>query len=59
VLETMAGDTLIESTEGFRRPRESAEKAIALDPSLATGYIAMGLVQIDHDWDWVGVWQAD
>jgi TolB-like protein/DNA-binding winged helix-turn-helix (wHTH) protein len=54
VLETMAGDALIESTEGFRRARESAEKAIALDPSLATGYIAMGLVQIDHDWDWEG-----
>jgi TolB-like protein/DNA-binding winged helix-turn-helix (wHTH) protein/Tfp pilus assembly protein PilF len=54
VLRKMASVSLIESTEGFRRARESAEKAITLDPDLATGYLAMGLVQIDHDWDWEG-----
>src|ERR1700730_6355498 len=54
VLETMAGLGLIENTEGFRRARESAKKAIALDPNLATGYMAMGMVQINHDWDWEG-----
>jgi len=54
VLETMASISLIESTDGFRRARESAAKAIALDPSLATGYLALGMVQINHDWDWEG-----
>jgi TolB-like protein/DNA-binding winged helix-turn-helix (wHTH) protein/Flp pilus assembly protein TadD len=54
VLRKMASVSLIDSTEGFRRARESAEKAITLDPNLASGYLAMGLVQIDHDWDWEG-----
>jgi TolB-like protein/DNA-binding winged helix-turn-helix (wHTH) protein/Flp pilus assembly protein TadD len=54
VLETMAGVSLIESTEGFRRARESALRAIALDPNLAAGYMAMGMVQINHEWDWEG-----
>jgi TolB-like protein/DNA-binding winged helix-turn-helix (wHTH) protein/Flp pilus assembly protein TadD len=54
VLETMAGVGLIENTEGFHGARESAKKAIALDPNLAAGYMAMGMVQINHDWDWEG-----
>jgi TolB-like protein/DNA-binding winged helix-turn-helix (wHTH) protein/Flp pilus assembly protein TadD len=54
VLQTLASVALIENTDGFRRARESAEKAIALDPNLATGYMALGLVQINHDWDWEG-----
>jgi len=53
-LETLASVALIENADGFRRARESAEKAIALDPNLATGYMALGLVQINHDWDWEG-----
>ncbi len=52
VLQTLASVALIENADGFRRARESAEKAIALDPNLATGYMALGLVQINHDWDW-------
>jgi TolB-like protein/DNA-binding winged helix-turn-helix (wHTH) protein/Flp pilus assembly protein TadD len=54
VQETMAGVSLIENTEGFRLARESAKKAVALDPNLAAGYMAMGMVQINHDWDWDG-----
>ena len=54
VLQTLASVALIENADGFRRARESAEKAIALDPNLATGYMALGLVQINHDWDWQG-----
>ena len=53
-LETLASVALIENADGFRRARESAEKAISLDPNLATGYMALGLVQINHDWDWEG-----
>src|SRR5258705_8537255 len=54
VLQTLASVALIENADGFRRARESAEKAIALDPNLAAGYLALGLVQINHDWDWEG-----
>jgi len=54
VLVSMARVAVIESTEGFRRARESADKAIALDPKLAAGYIALGMVQIDGEWDWEG-----
>jgi TolB-like protein/DNA-binding winged helix-turn-helix (wHTH) protein len=54
VLESLAAVAMIDNTDGYRRARESAEKAIALDPNLATGYLAMGLVQINHDWDWEG-----
>jgi tetratricopeptide (TPR) repeat protein len=42
------------ATEGFYGARESAEKAIALNPNLATGYLAMAMIQMNHDWDWVG-----
>jgi TolB-like protein/DNA-binding winged helix-turn-helix (wHTH) protein/Flp pilus assembly protein TadD len=52
LLERLAAIGLMPSPEGFRRARESADKAIALDPGLATGYLALALVQIDHDWDW-------
>jgi tetratricopeptide (TPR) repeat protein len=44
----------MQNAEGFRTARESAEKAIALDPNLASGYLAMGMIQINHDWDWEG-----
>jgi len=54
VLRTMANLALIENTEAFHRARESAQKAIALDPNLAAGYLAMAMVQINYDWDWEG-----
>jgi TolB-like protein/DNA-binding winged helix-turn-helix (wHTH) protein/Tfp pilus assembly protein PilF len=54
VLRTMANLALIENTEAFQRARESAQKAIALDPNLADGYLAMAMVQINYDWDWEG-----
>jgi len=54
VLQSLTSGAFIENVEGFHRARESAKKAIALDPNLADGYLAMALVQIDHDWDWDG-----
>lgn len=54
VLQTLAAVALVENNDGYRRARESAEKAIALDPNLTTGYLALGLVQLNHDWDWEG-----
>jgi len=54
VLETMAGYGFIEGNQGFRRARESAEKAISLDPDLATGYLRLAMIQMSNDWDWDG-----
>jgi TolB-like protein/DNA-binding winged helix-turn-helix (wHTH) protein/Flp pilus assembly protein TadD len=54
VLRVMAGVGPTESTEGFHRARESAAKAIALDPNLASGYLAMAMVQMNPGWDWQG-----
>jgi TolB-like protein/DNA-binding winged helix-turn-helix (wHTH) protein/Flp pilus assembly protein TadD len=53
-LQGLARIALIEPDEGFRAARESAEKAIALDPNLATGYLTLGLVRISYDWNWEG-----
>jgi TolB-like protein/Tfp pilus assembly protein PilF len=52
VLERLARVGLIDSADGFRRARESAQKAIALDAGSAAGYMTLALVQINHDWDW-------
>jgi len=40
--------------DGFRRAREAAEKALALDPQLVDAHLAMGWIQLVHDWDWEG-----
>ncbi|MFN7976935.1 MAG: protein kinase [Vicinamibacterales bacterium] len=49
------------AAEGFARPeaemseaRRSAERAIALDPLLADGHLALAIVQRAYDWDWAG-----
>src|SRR5580704_2523801 len=54
VLETLSGLGLIEGNEGFRKARESAEKAISLYPNLAAGYLRLARIQMSHDWDWNG-----
>jgi tetratricopeptide (TPR) repeat protein len=48
----MAEGVLTETTEGFRRASDDAERAIALDPSLGSAYMALATTQIDWDWDW-------
>ena len=54
----MAGFGLIENSEGMRKAREDARRAIALDASLASAYLALGYIQFSHDWDWSGAeWQ--
>ena len=40
--------------EGYRRARKAAERALALEPDVAEGHIALGLVRLGYDWDWVG-----
>lgn len=49
-----AGNGLIPLHEGFREAREAAERALALDPSLAEAHAAMGFIKRNYDWDWTG-----
>ena len=41
-------------TEAFRKARAAAEQALALDRSLAGASAELAMVQMLHDWDWVG-----
>src|SRR3984885_7338793 len=52
VQNMMAEIGLTETTEGFRKARDDAERAIALDPTLDSAYVALATTQIFYDWDW-------
>ncbi len=52
VQNTMAEVALTDPTEGFRKARDDAERAIALDPTLASACLALATTQIYRDWDW-------
>jgi len=52
VLSVMAAFALTDVAESYRRAREDAEHAIVLNPNLATGYLALGWIQMNYDWDW-------
>jgi TolB-like protein/DNA-binding winged helix-turn-helix (wHTH) protein/Flp pilus assembly protein TadD len=52
VQNRMAGFSLTDITEGSQRARDDAERAINLDPTSASGYLALARTQNDYDWDW-------
>jgi TolB-like protein/DNA-binding winged helix-turn-helix (wHTH) protein len=52
VRNRMAGLDQTDTAEGIRRARGDAGRAIALDPTSASGYLALARTQIDYDWDW-------
>src|SRR6266404_363484 len=52
VQNLMAEVALTDVTEGFRKARADAERAIALDPGLASAYRALATTQVYYDWDW-------
>jgi tetratricopeptide (TPR) repeat protein len=52
VQNKMAGYSLTDVTEGYQKARNDAERAIALDPTLSSAYMALAGTQNDHDWDW-------
>jgi TolB-like protein/DNA-binding winged helix-turn-helix (wHTH) protein/Tfp pilus assembly protein PilF len=52
VQNKMAEYGLTDATEGFRKARDDAERAIALDPTLAAAFLELANTQIDYDWDW-------
>ena len=40
--------------DSFPKARAAAEKAIALDDSLAEAHVSLAMVRGSYDWDWVG-----
>jgi len=48
----MAEGGLTDVTEGFSKARDDAERAIALDPTLTSAYLALAKTQINCDWNW-------
>jgi tetratricopeptide (TPR) repeat protein len=47
-----ADQGIVSSADGYQRARESAEKALALDPQLADAHLAMATVYSNFDWNW-------
>ena len=37
-----------------REAREDAERSLALDPTLASGYVALAWIKVGYEWDWNG-----
>lgn len=54
VQNNMAQAGMTDVTEGYRKARNDAERAIALDPTSTSAYLALAHEQIDSDWDWGG-----
>ena len=54
VFASMASDSFMDTGLGFRRAREDAEQAIALDPRSTAGYLALADVRLLYDLDWEG-----
>jgi tetratricopeptide (TPR) repeat protein len=52
VQNLMAADSITNIIEGSRNARDDAERAIALDPSSASGYLALARTHLTYDWDW-------
>jgi TolB-like protein/DNA-binding winged helix-turn-helix (wHTH) protein/Flp pilus assembly protein TadD len=52
VQNVMATVSLTDVTDGFRSSRDDAERAIALDSTSGSAYLALARTQIFYDWDW-------
>ena len=54
VLEWQASRGIIRAEEGNQRAREAVERALALNPNLATAHAQMGRIKQRVDFDWAG-----
>jgi TolB-like protein/Tfp pilus assembly protein PilF len=52
VLNTLGAVALMDSSEAFEKSRKDAEQAIALDPTLARGYVALATALMYNGWQW-------
>src|SRR6266542_2294013 len=46
--------TLAAPSDAFPKAKEAAEKALAIDPTLADAYTALGQYKAYYEWDWNG-----
>lgn len=51
---SQANNGYVNAADGYKHARGAAEKAIALDPKLATGHYALATIKATYDWDWAG-----
>jgi TolB-like protein/Tfp pilus assembly protein PilF len=49
-----ASQSYIDLHQGTAQARQAAQKALALQPTLAEGYVSLAVVQATYDWDWSG-----
>ena len=54
ILSTMGMAAVMDLTDAYQRARHDAERAIALDPQRADGYIVLARQQMADDRDWDG-----
>jgi TolB-like protein/DNA-binding winged helix-turn-helix (wHTH) protein len=52
ILTSLVAGAFRDEAEGLREARQAADRAIALDPHLAAGYVQRGWVEVFNDWDW-------
>jgi DNA-binding winged helix-turn-helix (wHTH) protein/TolB-like protein/Tfp pilus assembly protein PilF len=49
---------LLPANEALPMARAAAQKALAIDNSLAEAYTALAMIKADYDWDWAGADRA-
>jgi TolB-like protein/Tfp pilus assembly protein PilF len=54
VYYAQGGQSYIDLHQGAAQARQAAQKALALQPTLAEGYVALSAIQMTYDWDWAG-----
>jgi len=57
-ISRQAWQNYIDQRAGYEKGRQAALKAIALDSTLARGYIELGDIKLYHDFDWQGAADA-
>jgi len=54
VYYAQAGQSYVDLHQGTAQARQAAQKALALEPTLAEGYVSLASIQMTYDWDWAG-----
>lgn len=54
VRSEQAGLGYLPVEEAYRKSRQAAERALELDPTLASAHISLGEIKLRFDWDWEG-----
>lgn len=55
---TLSDYRLMPANDAFPKARDAAQKALAIDHSLAEAYGALAMIKAGYDWDWAGADQA-